>query len=98
MGKLYDDLKKHFKDTPQEELNKEWEEYKNKLEIKYFELFKKARQEDKQELIEKACNWLDKTLFIYNEDDGSNTEWVTSEYNTVDEFISAFRKAIEDLK
>lgn len=55
---------------------------KEKLEIKYFELFKKARQEDKQELIEKACRWLLKGGYFVN----SN------------ETIDDFKKAMENLK
>lgn len=33
MGKLYDNLKKHFENTPQEELDKEWEEIESLNEI-----------------------------------------------------------------
>lgn len=109
MGKLYDNLKNHFENTPQEELDKEWEEikslneigsdvteyanwikeYKNKLEIEYFERFKKARQEDKEKLIAEACIYLeknmDKGLVIYTN-------------QSRDKFINDFRKAMEDLK
>lgn len=105
MGKLYDNLMEHFENTSQEELDKEWKEieslnkteyanwireYKNKLEIKYFERFKKAREEDKQELISKACRYLreniDKDLVIYN-----NNTW-----SKLDKFINNFRKSMED--
>lgn len=114
MGKLYDDLMKHFENTSQEELDKEWreieslneigpdaieyanwvKEYKNKLEIKYFELFKKARQEDKQELIGKACKVLKS---IIDEDVFVKCGNVIKIMNT-DEFSEYFRKAMEDLK
>lgn len=97
MGKLFDDLMKHSEKTLQEELNKEWEEikplnaieyanwiedYKSKIESKYFELFKKAREEDKQRLINEACRWLLKGGYFVN----SN------------ETINDFKKAMEDLK
>lgn len=112
MGKLYDNLKNHFENISQEELDKEWKEieslneigpdaieyadwikeYKNKLEIEYFELFKKARQEDKEKLIAEACRWLveniDKDLVIF-----SRRKWTSR-----DKFIYNFRKAMEDLK
>ena len=112
MGKLYDNLKNHFENTPQEELDRErkeieslndigsdvteyanWiEDYKSKIESKYFELFKKARQEDKEKLIAEACRWLEenigKDVIMFN-----GRKW-TSRYN----FINNFRKAMEDLK
>lgn len=112
MGKLYDDLMKHFENTSQEELDKEWEEikslndigpdaieyanwikeYKNKLEIKYFELFKKAREEDKQKLISEARRYLkeniDEGLVIHN-----NRTWKSR-----DRFINDFCETMEDLK
>ena len=62
---------------------------KEKLEIEYFELFKKARQEDKEKLIAEACIYLeknmDKGLVIYTN-------------QSRDKFINDFRKAMEDLK
>ena len=112
MGKLYDNLKKHFENTSQEELDKEWEEveslneigpdvieyanwveeYKNKLEIKYFELFKKAREEDKQKLISEARRYLkkniDRGLIIRNK----------CTWKSRDKFINDFCKTMEDLK
>lgn len=98
MGELYDSIIRNYENISEEEwkeiesLNEigtdvteyaNWiKEYKNKLEIKYFELFKKARQEDKQELIEKACRWLLKGGYFVN----SN------------ETIDDFKKAMENLK
>ena len=62
---------------------------KEKLEIKYFELFKKARQEDKQELIEKACRWLDSINTDYYMDSG---------IFQMNDLIRDFKKYLEDLK
>lgn len=71
---------------------KEYGEKIEQLEIKYFELFKKARQEDKEKLIAEACRWLeeniDKDLVIF-----SRRKW-TSRYK----FIKNFSKTLEDLK
>ena len=108
---------KHFENTSQEELDKEWEEikflndigpdaieyanwikeYKNKLEIKYFELFKKARQEDKQELISKTCDWLKENIDLYSYN-AFNTKSGYTEITLTDVFETAFRQAMEDLK
>lgn len=108
MGKLYDNLVKNFENISEEEWEEieslndigpdvieydNWiEEYKNKLEIKYFELFKKARQEDKEKLIAKVCEYLekniDKDLVIFN-----NNTWTSR-----DKFIKNLCKTLEDLK
>lgn len=102
IGKLYDNLVRNYGNISEEEreeiesLNEigpdvieyaNWiEEYKNKLEIKYFELFKKARQEDKQELISKACRWLEDNAKIYSDDIAINC------------LLANFKVAMEDLK
>ena len=111
MGKLYDNLKKHFENTPQEELDKEWEEikslneigpdaieyanwikeYKNKLEIEYFERFKEERQEDKEKLIAEACRWFELHWREYILRDADNEIGFVG-------WKSDFRKAMEDLK
>ena len=108
MGKLYDNLVRNFENISEEEckeiehLNKirpdtveyvNWiNNYKNKLEIKYFELFKKARQEDKEKLITEVCEYLeeniDEDLVIFN-----NRTWTSR-----DNLIKDLRKTLEDLK
>lgn len=65
---------------------KEYREKIEQLEIKYFELFKKAREEDKQELIEKACRWLEENAKLYSEDVAINC------------LLANFKVAMEDLK
>lgn len=65
---------------------KEYREKIEQLEIKYFELFKKAREEDKQELIEKACRWLEENAKLYSEDVAINC------------LLANFKVAIKDLK
>ena len=52
--------------------------------------------------IDKVCEWLNKTLYIHteeNEDKDWNEvnpiNWVTSDYDTVEEFIENFCKAME---
>ena len=51
----------------------------------------------KKELINKACEWLNKTLYIHTEVNdthcGADTiDWVTSDYNSVSDFINDFKK------
>jgi hypothetical protein len=50
-------------------------------------------------MIEKACEWLNKTLYIHTEINdthcGADTvDWVTSDYKSVSDFIDKFRKAM----
>lgn len=54
-------------------------------------------------MINKACTWLENILYIHteiNEDkdfgEMSITNWVTSDYDSVEEFIHRFRKAMEE--
>lgn len=55
----------------------------------------------KERVIKEACEWLKKTLYIHTEFDtdvvwGTTdvTEWVTSDHDSVNEFIEAFKKAM----
>ena len=57
----------------------------------------------KEQVIKEACEWLKKTLYIHTEFDtdivwGTTdvTEWVTSDHDSVNEFIEAFKKAMEE--
>lgn len=57
----------------------------------------------KENLIKEACDWLKKTLYIHTEFDtdivwGTTdvTEWVTSDHDSVNEFIEAFKKALDE--
>ena len=61
-----------------------------------------ARWADKT-IVDKACEWLNKTLYIHKEEiedkhwNTTNTfEWVTSDFESVEEFIKEFRKAMEE--
>lgn len=54
-------------------------------------------------MINKACTWLEDILYIHtemNEDkdlgETNITNWVVSDYDSVEEFIHRFRKAMED--
>jgi hypothetical protein len=52
-------------------------------------------------IIAKACEWLNKTLYIYTEINhthcGADTiDWVTSDYNSVSDFIDEFLKVLEE--
>jgi hypothetical protein len=58
---------------------------------------------NKQEFIEKAKEWLEKTLYIHTEIEEDRdfceiyrTEWVTSDYDTVEDFINGFCKEMEE--
>lgn len=66
-------------------------------------LFEAGAKWAKEKLIEEACEWLKKTLYIHTEFDtdivwGTTdvTDWVTSDYDSVNEFIEAFKKAIDE--
>ncbi len=54
-------------------------------------------------MIEKACDWLSKTLYIHIEEiedkhwnETETFDWVTSDYDSVSDFIDGFRKAMEE--
>ena len=58
---------------------------------------------NKQEFIEKAKKWLEKTLFIHTEVEKNNywgivnsESWVTSDYDSVEDFINRFCKAMNE--
>lgn len=53
-------------------------------------------------LLEKACEWLSETLYIHTEkiedkhwNEIKTFDWVTSDYDSVEEFIEAFKKAMK---
>lgn len=68
----------------------------------YNEMAKRGHEHIKNKLIEKACEWLKKTMYIHTEwetDDFGITksiDWVTSDYDTIDEFIEAFKQNLTD--
>lgn len=76
---------------------KECREKIEQLEIKYFELFKKAREEDKQKLIAEACIWLKENIDFYSYN-AFNTKSGYTEITLTDVFETVFRQAMEDLK
>ena len=54
-------------------------------------------------MIEKACEWLNKTLYIHTEEiedkhwnEIKTFDWVTSDFDSVSDFIEGFRKAMEE--
>lgn len=58
---------------------------------------------NKQEFIEKAKEWLERTLYIHTEIETDrdfcelmHTDWVTSDYDSVEDFINGFCKAMEE--
>mgnify|MGYP006329835427 CR=1 FL=1 len=57
-----------------------------------------------KDLLEKACEWLSETLYIHTEitedkhwNETKTFDWVTSDYNSVEEFIEAFKKAMKNV-
>ena len=53
-------------------------------------------------MLDRACEWLNKILYIHTEIEEdkdwcetNTTNWVTSDYDTVEEFITNFRQAME---
>ena len=57
----------------------------------------------KKELIKKACEWLNKTLYIHTEEiedkhwnEIKTFDWVTSDFDSVSDFIEDFRKAMDE--
>ena len=64
---------------------------------------KKYLKYQKQKFIEKACEWLSKTLYIHTEEiedkhwnEIKTFDWVTSDFDSVSDFIEGFRKAMEE--
>ena len=58
---------------------------------------------NKQEFIEKAKEWLQRTLYIHTEIEEdrdfceiNRNDWVTSDYDSVEDFINGFCKAMEE--
>lgn len=54
-------------------------------------------------MLEKACEWLSKTLYIHTEEiedkhwnEIKTFDWVTSDFDSVSDFIEGFRKAMEE--
>lgn len=64
---------------------------------------KKYLEYQKQKFIEKAKEWLEKTLYIHTEIvevkywcETKSFDWVTSDYDSVEDFINGFCKAMEE--
>ena len=64
---------------------------------------KKYLEYQKQKFIEKSKKWLEKTLFIHTETQKINywgivnsESWVTSDYDSVEDFINSFCKAMNE--
>lgn len=56
-----------------------------------------------EDFVEKACEWLGETLYIHTEEtedkhwnETKTFDWVTSDYDSVKDFIEAFRKAMKN--
>ena len=56
-----------------------------------------------RELIKKACEWLSKTLYIHTEEiedmfesETETFDYVTSDFDSVSDFIEVFRKEMEE--
>ena len=69
----------------------------------YITGYNKAKLDYKIEFIDKAREWLKSVLYIHTEyipdiDMGipETTDWVTSDYDTVEDFINGFIKAMEE--
>ena len=64
--------------------------------------FKEAAQWADKTMIKKACNWLKNIMYIqtdYEEDMdgvGCNFNFITCDFDSVDEFIECFKKAMEE--
>lgn len=57
----------------------------------------------KKELINKACEWLSKKLYIHTEEiedkfwnETKTCDWVTSDYDSVRDFIEDFKQVMEE--
>lgn len=69
--------------------------------INYQDGFIKGAKWADKTMIDKACEWLNQTLYIYTEINhthcGADTfDWVTSDYKSVSDFIEEFRKVMEE--
>ena len=64
---------------------------------------KKYLKHHKQKFIDKTKEWLEKTLYIHTEIDEdedwgiiNSIDWVTSDYDSVEDFINSFCKVMEE--
>lgn len=65
--------------------------------------YRKGCEDTEQKLINKVCDWLKKTLYIHTEyiEDKQwgvvdTIDWITSDYDSVEDFIENFRKSMEE--
>lgn len=78
-----------------------WEDYDDYKYVKKA-FINGAKWADKT-MVEKACEWLNKTLYIHTEEiedkhwnEIKTFDWVTSDFDSVSDFIEGFRKAMEE--
>lgn len=78
------------------------EYYNENQEADLTDAFEAGAEWDKEVIIERACNWLRKTLYIHteiNEDKhwckDNPINWVTSDHDSVEDFIENFKKSLK---
>ena len=87
--------------TRKEEIEKEAVFRYPEMTSRYIAFIKGAKYADKT-MLDRACEWLNKILYVHTEIgedkdwcETNTTNWVTSDYDTVEEFITAFRQKME---
>ena len=63
----------------------------------YTDAFEAGAEWEHKRLVERACEWLKKVLYIHNEEvEDKDFDWVSCNYNSVEEFIDNFVKATKE--
>ena len=86
--------------TREEEIKSEADWYEGNYKSLQKQCFIEGAEWADKTMIAKACEWLNKTLYIHTEIDDTHCgvdtmDWVTSNYDSVSDFIDGFRKAME---
>lgn len=79
-----------------------YNEHHQDKDVNLTDAFEAGAEWDKEAIIEKACKWLQKTLYIHteiNEDKhwckDNPINWVTSDHNSVEDFIESFKESLK---
>lgn len=79
-----------------------YNEHHQDNDINLIDAFEAGAEWDEEAMIEKACNWLRKTLYIHTEIEedkdwgiSNSINWVTSDHNSIEEFIENFKESLK---
>lgn len=82
---------------------KEYPHYDGEMLGEIVDAFESGAEWEHKRLVEKAKEWLENTLYIHTEIENDRdfneicrTDWVTSGYDSVEDFINSFCKYMEE--